>query len=208
MNKLKNLLYFSVGTVVMIGLITYFYRPASYEHDFTDIPERRSKLIDGTISYQSVEEVKARFTAEWGGARAAWDVLQDISLSEDDKRPPFSVYEASIDRYIHMEVAGVLTLKFFNDRLMETVFYPTDPGRYLDGLAKNKNKEDLRFRREHRRMPYTRIWKETDWKRRVLVRYFDIRLAREMDAWKKKYSEESTTSKGGKAIKGHPVTTH
>ena len=102
---------------------------------FVDVAKERSKLINGIESYQSIEEAKKQFPV--------WEEIEQSTLGPRDKRPRFDIYKVSIKNYSHLGISGELHVQFFNDRLMETWFYPSAFDKYLDLLIK---KEGLVFR--------------------------------------------------------------
>lgn len=161
-----------------------------YSMSFTEVATERSKLIDGIESYQSIEEAKRRLPE--------WKMIENSSLAPGDPRPPFTIYVVSIKNYSHLDYAGELHLKFFNNRLAEARFYPNSFEQYVDRL---KEIEKLTFSVTDKSYgtpeavvpPYTRIWiynqphleqhggsKYVGWE--------DIRLDKEETIWIKRYS--------------------
>ena len=150
---------------------------------FVDVASEHTKLISGIDSYQGVEEAKRKFPV--------WEVIEQSSLGPKDKRPPFNIYKVEIKNYSHLGVSGELHLGFFNNRLMETRFYPDSFDKYVELL---KEKERLTFResrigsKESTIHPYTRVWTYKDYKDRSYVGWEDTRLRRECNIWIKRYS--------------------
>ncbi|MGH9426391.1 MAG: hypothetical protein ACRD2L_08825 [Terriglobia bacterium] len=150
---------------------------------FIDVSAQRTKLINGVESYQSIEEARRMFPV--------WEVVEQSSLGPKDNRPPFSIYKVSIKRYSHLGIWGELHLEFFNNRLMETWFYPGSFDKYVDLLEK---KEGLGLKEERDGLrgtivsPYTHIWIYKDYKGRNYVAWEDTRLRREQRIWIKRYS--------------------
>jgi hypothetical protein len=106
-----------------------------YATSFTEVATERTKLIDGIESYQTMEEAKRRFQK--------WEVIENSSLASGDKRPPFSIYVVAIDNYSHLGHSGTLHLKFFNNRLAEARFYPSNFDKYVERL---KEADKLTFK--------------------------------------------------------------
>ena len=77
-------------------------------------------------------------------------------------------------------------MQFFNDRLMETRFFPNGVDAYLATLANAG--VDLTKQSEVTVPPHTRLWTEMDYKKRRYVGWEDVRLAEEMKLWIKRYA--------------------
>ena len=106
-----------------------------YATSFTEVATERTKLIDGIESYQSTEEAKRRFQK--------WAVIESNNLAPGDKRPSFSIHVVAIDNYTHLGHSGTLHLKFFNNRLAEARFYPSNFEQYVERL---KEADKLAFK--------------------------------------------------------------
>ena len=48
--------------------------------------------------------------------------------------PPHDLDTLTVDAYLHLDNEGTLNLEFFNNRLYEVEFIPTDPGAYASAL--------------------------------------------------------------------------
>lgn len=147
---------------------------------FSEVPDTRTALIGGLMSYQSVEHVRRELAA------LSWEVVEDSHLGANDRRPRFDVYTASLKGFVHLGQVGELTLQFFNDRLMETRFFPKDVDAFLAALANAG--VDLRRQSDATALPHTRLWTAMDYKKRRYVGWEDVRLADEMKFWIKRYA--------------------
>lgn len=121
-------------------------------------------------------------------ARGDDEVVEDSHLGPADRRPRFDVYTVSQKGFTHLGQVGELVLQFFNDRLMETRFFPDNVDAYLAALANAA--VDLRQQSEAEATvpPYTRLSTAIDYKKRRYVAWEDVRLAEEMKLWIKRYA--------------------
>lgn len=150
---------------------------------FIDVAAQRTKLINGIESYQSIEEARRLFPV--------WEVVEQSSLGPEDNRPPFNIYKVSIKKYSHLGILGELHLLFFNNRLMETWFYPGSFDKYVNLLEKKERlelQEELHGLRGAIISPYTHMWIYKDYKDSNYVAWEDTRLQREQRIWIKRYS--------------------
>jgi hypothetical protein len=150
---------------------------------FTEVSLDRTRLIDGIKSYQSIEEFKI-FLAD---SSFQWKESKDQPSPE--RKPPFNVHTITINNYSHLGITGELTVIFFNNRLMETDFYPYVVNRYIDTNTLYRA-EGLKFDNggESRLPPYTLVQVTTDHNGRQRIRWSDSRLVKEFSLWIKKYS--------------------
>lgn len=150
---------------------------------FVDTVDNPAGLIDNIGSYQSIDAARAHFVKRGFG----WRVVEDSRSPRPTSRPPFNIYAAKIDGYVHLDHAGSLELIFFNNRLMSTFFFPHDLGAYLESL-KQKGRIDLVSRDEVIHAKHTRIWKHRDFRGLFYVAWEDTRLAEEQRIWIRRYS--------------------
>ena len=80
-----------------------------------------SPLLPGFQSYRSRAEVLPALSKTLNA-----EVLEDSSLPDADPRPPFSIYTISYQGFAYCGQTGELHLQFFNDRLLQTWFFPQD----------------------------------------------------------------------------------
>ncbi len=142
-----------------------------------------AKLINGINSYQSIENYKAFIN----DGSQDWEDSGGTKLDPGDKRPPFDMHEITIKNYSHLGYGGELHISFFNNRLMDTRFYPQDFDRYVESL---KKVDGIKFdiNKEANILPFTDIWIATDHKQREYVGWKDTRLEKEMKIWISRYS--------------------
>ena len=65
-----------------------------------------------------------------------WDVLEDRRPLVSDRRPEFRMLTVSRQGFAKFGASGELVMTFYNDRLMTTLFYPTDLDALRSGLAR------------------------------------------------------------------------
>lgn len=149
---------------------------------FIKIETEHTKLIDGIESYQNI----ANFKAFLKQSSLQWEITGD-KKSPSDNRPPFHIYEITIKNYSHYSFLGELQVSFFNDRLVDTTFYPLEFDRYKNALEKE---EGIQFddKQKVKIPPFTEVYIASDHKKNKYVRWEDTRLANEFNLWIKRYS--------------------
>lgn len=118
---------------------------------------------------------------------AAWEVIEDSGQdSSSDSRPPFRIYVVRLRDFHHLGTSGELKLKFFNDRLMSTLFFPIDYNVYVQHLKPiyPGMPEEKRVQMQ----PFTEIMQGSDYLNRRYVSWADIRLKDELRIWIARYS--------------------
>jgi hypothetical protein len=115
-----------------------------------------------------------------------WEVVEDNKLSIDDPRPTFHVYLIECKDYFDLGIKGDLRLKFYNNQLMSTVFYPSDLSTYLKRLEYvrainiNENKKIIRNGCE--------TYYGKDYKGKHYISWHDIRILKQLNAWIERHS--------------------
>lgn len=102
-------------------------------------------LTQGFRSYASIAEVEKRLRAA-----GYTDWLQDTRHAKrSSDYPPYDFDSLEVVGYRHLDVPGVLTLQFFNDRLFQVEFVPTDPEAYAPrmGVLKLRSGRNARAER-------------------------------------------------------------
>ena len=99
---------------------------------FTEVEKNRSALLPGFESYASRGEVTAKLPSE-----AEKKVVEAKSLTKDDETPPYSTYTISVSPFTHLDQPGRLLITFYNNRLLQTAFYPDKFDDYLGALRKS-----------------------------------------------------------------------
>lgn len=169
--------------VLIVGLSVWYleyYRLPTVS--FTDIADNPVKLIGGIESYQSVNELKEYFTPKG----LSWTVIEN-SPGPKSGRPPFNIVKTSVKAYKSYGISGELVLKFFNNRLMTTTFYPLEYDAYMEQLDRENH---IKFGNvdEVNIAAYTNVMRGLDFKGRKYVVWVDVRLAEERSLWIKRYS--------------------
>lgn len=176
---MKILQIFYICLLLLGGGVSCSSDPSS----FVGRVKEPAMLIDNFSSYQSIDEVKKRLEQ----VALLWQVREDSHLGQEDRRPLFDIYAVSVKGYTHLSCAGELLLFFFNNRLMETRFFPDNPSEYLSSLERY-SKITLQERSEVLVTQYVRVWLAYDYTKRQYVGWQDIRLGEEQQRWIKNYS--------------------
>ena len=98
---------------------------------FKEVLAERSPLIDGLVSYQSVDEVTA--TLKQRGY--IWTLKRSMFPLPESYAPSLEFADITVTEFIHLGHGGPLRLHFLNNRLVRAVFFPLDLSGYLGQLA-------------------------------------------------------------------------
>ena len=147
---------------------------------FVEVPANPTPLLQGFQSYASKEHVFANLQP-----KDTVQLVENSVLPPEDTRPPFSIYVVRIPTYIHIGHTGTLQLKFFNNRLQQTTFYPSDSAAYLAAL--NALGIDLSQGRQFT-AGYTATWSAVDYRGQVYVAWADKRLQEQSNRWISRYA--------------------
>jgi hypothetical protein len=134
-------------------------------------PVKGTKLIDGIKSYQSIEEFKRTL------------ILKGYREEEFSGENFEHIFLITVPEYADLNHSGELVSSFYNNRLLETRFYPDEIDEYIKILAKNQGIEFVSSETggiEAHVEPYTRIWIAVDYEERKYVGWSDTRLDRQL----------------------------
>jgi hypothetical protein len=148
-------------------------------------------MIDQLKSYDSVATARAKLDA----AKAKYTVTP-TRPAPSTKYPPRDT-DSIVGDYVHLGVKGELTLEFFNDRLWEATFVPSDLRDYVGRL----HAADTRVKRErdgrtevvlgHLRLATNVDFASTDTGRNLGTKPFvvwqDLRLKELLDEWDRRF---------------------
>ena len=139
-------------------------------------------LIDGLPSRLSVADMHIRLSR----FSDSWVLLETSALPASDPRPRLDIVAVSVSGYEHMSVKGTLRLRFLNDRLASTWFYPVDSKLYLQSASIL----NLSFTPNPTRIPdtNTEIWSSTDYMGYSYWAWEDITLSKEEFDWISRYA--------------------
>lgn len=101
--------------------------------DFTPVP-----LIEPLASGMALAEVSAQL----GGNRERWRVTNDEALDLPGHDRPIRSTRVEVANYDSLGISGTLILRFMDDMLVRTSFYPSDLEAYLARL-KSQDSVDL-----------------------------------------------------------------
>lgn len=146
---------------------------------YTEIEQARAPLFSGFESYASVTQVKSKLPAE-----AAIKVVEETALGKPPVTPPYRIYSISVSPYRHLEKPGKLVITFYNERLMQTAFYPEKLDEYVQALRRAGT--GLGFGQELVN-GHTVIWIGTDFDNQQYVGWSDKRLRDQQRRWLAKY---------------------
>jgi hypothetical protein len=147
---------------------------------FTEVESARAPLLPGYESYASHEEVTPKLPRH-----AEKKVIEETSLTNDASKPPYRIYTLRIAPYLHLDQSGALVITFYNDRLLQTAFYPERLDDYVAALKKSG--VGMKFGQELVR-GHTTIWIGTDFDNKHYVGWADKRLREQQRRWLARYS--------------------
>ena len=101
---------------------------------FKEVLAERSPLIDGLVSYQSVDEVTA--TLKQRGY--IWTLNRSMFPLPEPYAPSLEFADPTVTEFVHLGSGGTLKLHFLNNRLVSALFCPMDLPGYLQQLAKHE----------------------------------------------------------------------
>jgi hypothetical protein len=165
--------------IVCSGLMLCFIAACSSE-SFTEIESQRAPLFPGYESYASREEVVPKLPPH-----AEKNVVEETSLVKDASKPPYSIYTLRIVPYLHLDQSGALVITFYNNRLLQTAFYPDRLDDYVAALKKSGT--GVKFGQELV-SGHTTLWIGTDFDNNHYVGWADKRLREQQRRWLARYS--------------------
>jgi hypothetical protein len=170
---------YRIKRLIYSGLIVCFVAACGSE-SFTEVESQRAPLFPGYESYASLEEVAPRLPRH-----AEKNVVEETSLVKDASKPPYRIYTLRVAPYTHLDQSGALVITFYNDRLLQTAFYPESLDDYVAALKKSGI--GVKFGQELVR-GHTTIWIGTDFDNKQYVGWADKRLREQQRRWLARYS--------------------
>jgi hypothetical protein len=165
--------------ILCSGLLLCFVAACGSEN-FTEVESQRAPLFPGYESYASRDEVMAKLPR---GAEKT--VLEETSFAKDAANPPYRIYTLRVAPYSHLDQPGALVITFYNDRLLQTAFYPGKLDDYIAALRESGT--GVRFGQELVR-GHTTIWIGTDFDNKHYVGWADKRLREQQRRWLARYT--------------------
>lgn len=168
--------------------------PGAHEEKgrFTEVVADPVAFLDGMRSYASVESVRAALDA----AKVQYTVAA-VRPKASGKYPPRDRDTIVAGLYKHLGVEGQLTLEFFNDRLYEATFVPSEVDVYADKLhnSDKRLKRDRNGRAErvvgNLRVASNVAFADTDVGRSLQTKPYviwqDSRLVQLLDEWDRRF---------------------
>ena len=159
---------------------------------FTEMVSDPVGLLDNLNSYESLDAVSGKLTA-------AQVKFQPTSVrpAPSGKYPPRDRDTIVANEYKHLGVVGKLTLEFFNDRLYEASFVPSEPAEYAPKLhASDKRVKVDRVGSSEQVMGNLRIATNVDFaitdvgkslQTKPYVIWQDLRLTKLLDEWDRRF---------------------
>jgi hypothetical protein len=142
--------------------------------------EKPTPLFPGYESYASLGEVMAKLPAD-----AEKKMVEETSLAKDGSKPPYRIQVLRVAPYRHLDQPGALFLTFYNDRLLQTAYYPERLDEYVAALKKSGL--GVKFGQEFV-TGHTTIWIGTDFDNKQYVGWADKRLREQQRRWLSRYS--------------------
>jgi hypothetical protein len=146
---------------------------------FTEIETPRAALFPGFESYVSREEVLAKLPSEM-----RQQVVEETSLAKSSTVPPYRTYTVRLSPVKHLEQQGKMVVTFYNNRLLQTLFYPQNLDDYVKALRQSG--VAVAFGQELV-TGHTVIWIGADFDNEHYVGWADKRLREQQRRWLAKY---------------------
>ena len=148
-------------------------------------------LVDRFRSYEDVQSVTSALTA---AGFENW-ITTTRRAQSSSEYPPYRFDTVKVQEYRHLESPGQLSLQFFNNRLYQTEFVPTDAEKYARKLRALDLQRDANARAEkivgNLRLASTVELAISPVGRHLgtepFVIWQDLRLVRERDQWDEKF---------------------
>lgn len=173
-------------------------KPHEATASYTAVVSNPVDLIEPLRSYSSVADVEAVLKqGEYGWRKS------EIRTAATPDHPPRNLDTLVVNGYQHLGVAGELTLDFFNDRLMEAAFIPSDPQAYVQQLrrqgiraSREENGRAERIRGHQRlasnvELAITEVGRNIGTTPRII--WQDLRLIAQRDEWDALYGVIAAT---------------
>lgn len=159
---------------------------------FTEVAADPVTFLDGIRSYDPVETLRARLD----GAKLQYTVTP-VRPAPSSSYPPRDRDTIVVAVYKHLGVEGQLTLEFFNDRLYEATFVPSELEDYIEKL----HRADTRLKRDRngradRTVGNLRVASNVDFadtdvgrslQTKPYVIWQDLRLVQQLDEWDRRF---------------------
>src|SRR5689334_14479911 len=159
---------------------------------FTEVVTDPVAMLDPFKSYDSVTSVREKLDA-----KKVKYVLTPVCPAESSKYPPRRTDTIVATDYVHLGIPGQLTMEFFNDRLYQATFVPSDAEEYTPKLhaADTRLKRDRTGRSEiqagNLRVASNVDFATTDTGKNLQTKPFvvwqDTRLTAALDDWDKRF---------------------
>jgi hypothetical protein len=159
---------------------TLLWLTACESEDFLKVESVRSPLMEDFESYASIQEVTAKLPKD-----LEVKVVADTSLAKNNSQPPYKIHSISVSPYEHLKHLGTLQLTFYNDRLMQSAFYPEKFKSYVSAVEPTG--WVLQLGAETGR-GNTVIWQGKDDDQYRFVGWADKRLRQQQQRWLVRYN--------------------
>jgi len=167
-----------IGLCVLVA--TFLCLSGCESEDFLEVENVRSPLIDGFESYASIQEVTAKMPKH-----LEMKVVADTSLAKNSSQPPYKIHTVSVAPYEHLNHLGTLQLTFYNDRLVQSAFYPEKFKNYVNALEKSGVMLELGAEAVRGN---TVIWQGKDDDQYRFIGWADKRLRQQQQRWLVRYN--------------------
>jgi hypothetical protein len=183
MNK-KIVMGIAIGSLVSVAAAFFVFNSKwQFEKSVKVTESSPTALIDGFNSFQKQEDVTNQLTSN--GLK--WEVVSDSKSAGDNFRPEFNEMTIRIPNYQHLEIPGTLDLVFNNNRLYQTVFYPSDLAEYLKKF-RSKFNQDMEVGKRIKVDGNTAVESQKDYQEKIYIRWSDERIMNEVSEWIKRFS--------------------
>lgn len=146
--------------------------------DYTNVEIQKSNLVYGLTSYMNINDVVKKLSIEPNEII----IKEDSSSPIQDGIPPFNILTAEIMNTEIEGFIGLMSVSFFNNRLMEVRFYPENTNEFI------KTIKGLSMSNQVEMKPFTNIRIDRDYQKKDYVSWIDSRLKKQFLYWIKIYT--------------------
>jgi len=196
--KVKPLRWAAIGGIAFVAVSTFYVAdkillPGEHAEArrFTEVAADPVPFFAGLRSYDTPDSVKAKLDA----AKASYTV-ESVRPPKSSKHPPRDRDTIVANAYLHLGEQGKLTLEFFNDRLYEATFIPTEPAAYAPKLAREPHFKPDKNGRAEKVLGSLRVasnvqFSTTDVGKNLQTKPYviwqDLRLVAQLDEWDRRF---------------------
>jgi|GEM_PF-2972065 len=184
MKKTIAALAIFVAVAATVSIVVFRWGLSNdFEKNIRISNEVPGNLIGNFKSFDTSEEVIEQLKIK----NFDWKVTYDSRLPAKDPRPEFSEYIIRVTDFVDLNYKGTLELKFINQRLYKTVFYPVNYSEYIVELTVKYGAE-LNSKKSVKLSDTIKVEAGKNYKNEPYIKWVDTLLEKEIAEWVRRYS--------------------